>query len=275
MWCDSPNNARPQRFAIRGEYAVACEGLGSNNAAWACPGDLTDGPSASGVRTRRRNEPFLLATVCLCGVFFLYRLDSSMVPYRQIRADFDRDSIVIYQAYRKQIAEPAIKAGRFVEPFSWGRMTWIKPSFLWLMARSNWGQKSGQEHILAVRIKRSGWDRALSLGVLTSFEPKVHGDQSKWRRQFENAVVHVQWDPERTIHGKKLEHRSIQVGLSRQIIKEFTDEWIQEINDFTPLTRKIRSLYLSGNQRRAKDQLPKERVYPIQADAGKRLGIDT
>ena len=44
-----PNNARPQRFAIRGEYAVACESLGSNNVSYACPGDLTDGSSASGV----------------------------------------------------------------------------------------------------------------------------------------------------------------------------------------------------------------------------------
>ena len=81
-----------------------------------------------------------------------------MVSYREIRADFDRESLVVYQAYRKEIAEPAIESGRFVEPFSWGRMTWIKPSFLWLMSRSNWGQKSGQEHILAVRIKRTGWD---------------------------------------------------------------------------------------------------------------------
>ena len=198
-----------------------------------------------------------------------------MVPYRQIRADFDRHSIVIYQAYRKQIAEPAIKAGRFVEPFSWGRMTWIKPSFLWLMARSNWGQKSGQEHTLAIRIKRTGWDHALSLGVLTSFDPKVHGDQAKWRSQFDDAVVHVQWDPERTIHGKKLEHRSIQVGLSRQIIKEFTDEWILEIKDVTLLAQKIRTLYLAGNQRRAKDQLPKEPVYSLQADECKHLGMDT
>ena len=198
-----------------------------------------------------------------------------MVPYRQIRANFDRDSIVIYQAYRKQIAEPAIKAWRFVEPFSWGRMTWIKPSFLWLMARSNWGHKSGQEYILAIRLKRSGWDRALSLGALTSFEAKVHGRQSKWQSQFEDAVVHVQWDPERTIHGKKLEHRSIQVGLGRQIIKEFTDEWILEIKDFTPLARKIRSLYLAGNKRRAKDQLPLERVYTIETDVGKRLGMET
>ena len=27
-----------------------------------------------------------------------------MVPYRQIRADFDRDSVVVYQACRKEIA---------------------------------------------------------------------------------------------------------------------------------------------------------------------------
>jgi len=49
------NNARPQGFAIHGEYAVACESLGSNNVSQACSGDLTDGPSASGVRSRWAN----------------------------------------------------------------------------------------------------------------------------------------------------------------------------------------------------------------------------
>lgn len=62
---------------------------------------------------------------------------------KEIRADYDRDTIVVYQAYRPQIADAALAAGRFVPPFSFGRMTWIKPSFLWLMERSNWGQKSG------------------------------------------------------------------------------------------------------------------------------------
>ena len=197
-----------------------------------------------------------------------------MIPYRQIRAAYDRDSIVVYQAYRKEIAQPTITAGRFVEPFSWGRMTWIKPSFLWLMARSNWGTKSGQEHILAIRIKRDGWERALSLGVLTSLESKTHQHQSKWRSQFDNANVHIQWDPERTINGKKLEHRSIQVGLSRDIIREFTDDWILDISDFTARTRKIRSLYLAGNLKRAKDQLPSERVYSVSSELGRQLGMD-
>ena len=91
----------------------------------------------------------------------------------EIRADYDADSIVVYQAFSPNIALPALKEKRFVAPFSFNRMTWIKPSFLWLMERSNWGQKSGQEYTLAVRIKRSGWDEALSLAVLTHPEKSI------------------------------------------------------------------------------------------------------
>ena len=91
----------------------------------------------------------------------------------EIRASYDRDTITIYQAYGNAIADSALRAQRFVAPFSFGRMTWIKPSFLWLMHRSNWGLKSGQERTLAVVISRSGWESALSQGVLTAYEPGV------------------------------------------------------------------------------------------------------
>ncbi len=49
---------------------------------------------------------------------------------REIRADYDATSIVVYQAYREQIARPSLANQRFVPPFSLNRMTWIKPSFL-------------------------------------------------------------------------------------------------------------------------------------------------
>jgi len=78
-----------------------------------------------------------------------------MPKEHEIRADFDRDTIAIYQAYSSAIADAALEAQRFVPPFSFHRMAWIKPSFLWLMHRSHWAQKSGQERTLAVRIKRS------------------------------------------------------------------------------------------------------------------------
>lgn len=67
---------------------------------------------------------------------------------REVRADFDRESIVVYQAYPDAIADVAVKQQKFGPPFSLGRMTWIKPSFLWLMHRSNWGRKSGQERTM-------------------------------------------------------------------------------------------------------------------------------
>ena len=72
----------------------------------------------------------------------------------EIRAEYDSRSIVVYQAYGAAIALAALQQQRFVAPFSLNRMTWIKPSFLWLMERSNWGLKPGQEMILAVRISR-------------------------------------------------------------------------------------------------------------------------
>src|SRR3970040_1218202 len=141
-----------------------------------------------------------------------------MPEYREIRADFDRTSIVVYQAFNDAVADAAVAAQRFVPPVSLGRMTWIKPSLLWLMERSGWGTKSNQERILAVRITRAGWDRALAASVLTAFDPAVHRSADAWREQFAQATVHVQWDPERSIHGKKRDYRSIQVGLSRSII---------------------------------------------------------
>jgi len=191
----------------------------------------------------------------------------------QIRADFDRDTIVVYQAYKPQIAIAALAAGRFVPPFSFGRMTWIKPSFLWLMERSNWGQKSGQEHTLAVRITRAGWEEALGLGVLTHFDPKAHRSYDDWRRQFDSAAVHIQWDTERSLRGAALPINAIQVGISRHVIQTFVEKWITKIEDYSPLVRKIYALVQSGNERKAKDLLPKERVYPVDAALGRRIRV--
>lgn len=197
-----------------------------------------------------------------------------MPAYREIRADFDRDTIVVYQAFNDAIADAAIAAERFVAPFSMHRMTWIKPSFLWLMERNGWGTKSNQERTLAVRITRAGWERALSLAVLTSFDAKVHGSVDAWRNDFSRAAVHVQWDPERSIHGGKLEHRSIQVGLSRAVIEEYVTKWTTEINDLTPLVAKLRQLRKDGHHAAAKKLLPPERIYAVDASIASRLGMN-
>jgi len=196
-------------------------------------------------------------------------------PQFEIRGDFDAQTIVVYQAYSRQIALAALTAGRFVPPFSLGRMTWIKPSFLWLMERSNWGQKAGQEYILAIRITRQGWEEALSQAVLTTPEPSVYRTFDDWKEQFDRAVVHVQWDPERSLRGASLPYDSIQVGLSRHIIERYVNEWTMGIADYTPLVRKIHGLLKAGKAERAKKLLPPERVYPLDPAIGRRILIST
>lgn len=191
----------------------------------------------------------------------------------EIRADHDRDSLVVYQAFPKEIARPAVQNQRFVPPFSLRRMTWIKPSFLWLMERSNWGKKPGQEQILAVRITRAEWEEALSVAVLTHPEPGVYRDYDDWKRQFDQALVHVQWDPERSLRGTALDYKSIQVGLSRHIAERYVNEWTLGIEDYTPLVRKLDQLIRSGNAAKARELLPKERIYPLDAVIAKRIGI--
>jgi hypothetical protein len=197
-----------------------------------------------------------------------------MPQAREIRADFDRDTIVIYQAYSPAIADAALKAGKFVAPFSFRRMTWIKPSFLWLMHRSNWGQKGGQERVLAVRLTRAGWEKALALAVLTSFEPAVFRSAEDWRAQFDGARVHLQWDPERSLRGAGLPHHSIQVGLSRHVISEYVEEWVTGIEDITPRVRKMYDLIQSGKADSAKRHLPPERVFPVPDHLRRRLWLD-
>lgn len=197
---------------------------------------------------------------------------NTMMKEFEIRADYGRDTIVIYQSYNEQIAKSAVMNQKFSAPFSFNRMTWIKPSFLWMMERSNYGQKSGQECTLAIHIKREAWEKALSKAVLTSPEKRVYPNPGTWEKEFKKAEVHVQWDPERNIKGNKLAYRSIQVGISRYLIEEFNNEWIVKIEDYTPLVKKILSLTKLGEYDKAKKLLPNEKVYPLPTELALTIG---
>ncbi len=196
-----------------------------------------------------------------------------MLKQQEIRADFDSKTITVYQAYNKKIALPAIKNNRFEAPFSFTRMTWIKPSYLWLMERSNWGTKSNQEYILGIKIKRDCWEEALAMGVLTDPDKTVYKSGLEWEEKFKQAKVHIQWDPERSLKGGKLQNRTIQVGISRFLIEKYNNNWIEEIVDVTPLTKKINQLRKEGKYKEAKRLIPKERVYNLPASIAKNIAI--
>ena len=100
---------------------------------------------------------------------------------RHILAQFDDESVIVYQAYRPAIGHFAAKNGFFGGEFSLNRMSWIKPNFLWMMYRCGWASKEGQEVVLAVRLKRAAFDEILRLAVHSSFVPEVYENESAWK----------------------------------------------------------------------------------------------
>ncbi|BAQ71864.1 putative uncharacterized protein [Pseudomonas sp. Os17] len=188
------------------------------------------------------------------------------LPQRQIRALYDADTIRVYQAYSDSIADAALAHGTFVSPpFKMERMTWIKPSFLWMMYRAGWGYKdAGQTRILAIDISREGFEWALANGCLS------HADESmskeEWLKLKDQSPVRIQWDPERDLYLRPQEHRAIQIGLSKEAVQLYVNQWIKRITDVTPLAHEIHRLIEGGDLEKAYSLLPQERKYPIMVE---------
>ncbi|WP_243901571.1 DUF4291 domain-containing protein [Glycomyces niveus] len=184
-----------------------------------------------------------------------------MTPPRQIRARYDADTITVYQAYDPAIAEPALAAQTFVPPFKRARMTWVKPSFLWMMYRSGWAAKPGQTRVLALSITRAGFEWALTHACGSTPAPgEIH---DTWQTRLANAPVRIQWDPERDLHLNRLEHRSIQIGLAPEAVDHYVTTWITKIEDATLLAHQIATHLNTGDTEAARALLPEERPYPL------------
>jgi hypothetical protein len=194
---------------------------------------------------------------------------------RQIRATFSDLTIRVYQAYCLEIADRAVQAQTFVAPFKMKRMTWIKPSFLWMMYRSRWGTNPGQERVLAIDILRSGFEWALANACLTHFDHTIYSTEQEWLHAKANCPVRVQFDPDRSPSMEPLESRAIQVGLSGIATQYYVDNWIKKIVDVTTFVKDVHTLVSEKQVERYMALIPKEAIYPVPDSIGRRLGIGT
>lgn len=185
------------------------------------------------------------------------------MPRYQVRAVFTASTVTVYQAYTPEIGLAAAREGRFPVQWRRDRMTWIKPSFLWMMYRSGWGTKAGQETVLAIEISREGFEWALQRACLSHYEPRLHTDRASWRRQLKRAAARVQWDPERDLRLQPLPYRSLQLGLSGTAAHRYADEWTVSITDVTALAQTIHARVRNGDLAAARELLPVERPYPV------------
>lgn len=183
-------------------------------------------------------------------------------PSRRIRALYTEATVTVYQAYSPALGVPAARDGRFPAAWKRERMTWIKPSFLWMMYRCGWGAKADQETVLAVEIERAGFDWALRNSCLSHHDPDEHADRKAWQRELKVSPARVQWDPERDLRLQALPYRSLQLGLAGEASRRYADEWTVAITDVTPLAREIHALVRAGERAAAAALLPEERPYP-------------
>lgn len=189
-----------------------------------------------------------------------------------ILAQFNETSIVVYQAYNASIGHFAAANKFFGGEFKLGRMSWIKPNFLWMMYRSGWGTKEGQEVTLAITIRREAFDYILAQAVNSSFVPGVYPEHGSWRQQLVASSVRLQWDPDHDPSGQNQERRAIQLGLRGEVLKKFAREWIEEIEDISDFVATQRQ-YASANQYQSL-VMPKEDVYPVSnQEVAKRLQL--
>jgi len=144
------------------------------------------------------------------------------------------DLIVVYQAYHEKTVEFAVK-NQFLggSRFSYDRMSWIKPNFLWMMYRCGWAEKENQKRVIAIWIRKSDFEGILEQAVFSSYNSEFYENEENWKNQLQNSNVRLQWDPDHDPFGNKLERKAIQLGLKGKALEEFGKKQIVKIEDIT------------------------------------------
>lgn len=191
---------------------------------------------------------------------------------RHILAQYDEETIVVYQAYREAIGRYAIEHGVFGGEFSFSRMSWIKPNFLWMMFRSGWGTKEGQEITLGLRLRRTFFDAILTEAIASTFNASDYSSEDEWRSALRKSDVRLQWDPDHDPKGTPLPRRAIQLGLRGTMLEAFGQRELLEVIDMTEFVTTQRNI-LSVDA--AQLLTPVERIYiPAGPSIAERLRLD-
>jgi len=189
---------------------------------------------------------------------------------RFLLAHHDDDGVDVYQAFEPRIAEDAVAHQRFGAGFELDRMTWIKPSFGWMLYRSGHATKHRQQRIVRVTIRHEAFLEMLTAAVPSSWERELHATEAEWRAALHGSEAHYQWDPDRDLASKPLERRALQLGISGSLTRRYAHEWIVRITDVTELAHDIRDTVVSGG---TLPTIPEERAYPLPPALARQLGV--
>ncbi|MDP4182094.1 MAG: DUF4291 family protein, partial [Bacillota bacterium] len=114
----------------------------------------------------------------------------------RIFAYFDDEGIYVYQAFKPSIVKTAVEIGTFGKGFGLDRITWIKPSFGWVLYRSNYATKHRMEAIAKIKLSHKAWLEILSRSIQSQYDGLRFETENIWKTNFEKSDIIHQWDPD-------------------------------------------------------------------------------
>jgi len=77
--------------------------------------------------------------------------------------------------------------------------------------------------------------------VPSSFDPKLYDDRHAWEMAVAQSEVRLQWDPDHSPSGSKLQRRAIPLGLGGSDLARYAKQWRVGIDDLLTSSRLIAS----------------------------------
>ncbi|MFT3682491.1 MAG: DUF4291 domain-containing protein [Ferruginibacter sp.] len=204
-----------------------------------------------------------------------YREQVNRLPKggKQLIGRKDGDNIIVYQAFNPNIAAYACANQKFGgSHYSFNRMSWIKPGFLWMMHRAGWAAKKEQQQVLAIKLPLEHFKTILKQATISSYDKVLFETEEIWKEELAKTEVRLQWDPDHDPYGNKQERKAIQLGMKGTMLKQFCTEWILSIEDITGF---VKQEYQKVLNNQVDDLLvPFEEVIQINdAEIEKRIGV--
>jgi Domain of unknown function (DUF4291) len=83
--------------------------------------------------------------------------------------------------------------------------------------------------------------------LFSTHKPEIYESQQAWSHAIKTSDVRLQWDPDHSPAGEKLERRAIQLGLQGETAKKYSQEWIVSIEDISEFVAQQRENVSSKN----------------------------
>lgn len=190
---------------------------------------------------------------------------------KAIFANFDDEGVYLYQAFKPETVSVAVEKGTFGKGFGLDRITWIKPSFAWLLRRSKYASKNRMQAIAKIKVSHQSWLEILEQSIETHFNPNIFENEDIWQSSLNKSDVIHQWDPERDLDGRPLDRQAIQVGIRGEVIKKYVESYILKVEDVTDLAKEI-GLVVKAKTNNF-PEVPEEKYYPLNDDLKDNLGV--